>query len=132
VLPAAHQRRLASLLFLALCCAAQLYLQAHQAFVPHHLCPVDGELAHASHVATDHGAEDVGPALSSPSEDDEHEEHCSLLLGGVQRKVALRSASIGIPPAPRLVRDDVVRSAPRHAAVAVLAYAPKQSPPLVG
>jgi hypothetical protein len=105
---------------------------AHFALVSHHVCATHGELVHGDEHAHGLAASAPGPGSASftaPTETDEEHDHCSLLArqkeqlaGSGETAVLLAPAT---PDAERCPRLDALAPGGE----ALLALAPKTSPP---
>ncbi len=144
---AARRRRWTGLFLVLLFVASQAYTAAHHSFVEHHVCPVEGRLAHGEHhhgssaAGCEHGEECVhgsetasqcgdGPedlVLHQSSSSEEHADHCSLPTTREERHEE-DPPTQGMPAASW--RPAFLAASQRHGSLLRLfRLAPKQSPP---
>lgn len=133
----ASERVLPALIAIALTLIAALGNLTHEAWVPHHWCPMHGEFVDAAggaaQLATKSPQAQLSGTVAIPaggSAESEHD-HCPF--------IAAHARGFGVPQgAPRIVfvavRPDVtaaekIAAAPRIAASYLLLRAPKTSPP---
>jgi len=116
-----------SLLWLLLFVLLRLQVAAHQAFTPHVVCPLDGELAHAH---AEDGEQEHPPTSdpegSGPGED--HSEHCGLQPAtqpATSEPAHLPSDFVLVRASPQELTPTARATCPER----LFLLAPKQSPP---
>ena len=122
-------------LLLALFVCGQAYAVAHRALVRHEVCYIDGEVVHGYHghdlAPTEvHDSEETeGPAVTAAEGEEEHAEHCSVVLLRDPRKCVFEPVTLDMGLAARKLTVAALRSQALGSRIPVLRFAPKQSPP---
>ena len=129
-------QRALGLFVVALFVFVQAYAAMHYFVVEHHLCPVDGQLAHGEHQhagdVDEHHEEEhsSGPLVQADEDSDEHGDDCSLPQTRDPRKTAPPRASWSAQQPRVWTHAAVLETQTFENAIAVFRLAPKQSPPL--
>ncbi len=127
-LKTAHQRAGAVLATLGLA-VAPVGGNLHLAAVQHEICAEHGELAHGEHTHAEVEADGASTIAEEPSHSDEHDHGCVLLASLWSQPLPAHHATITIAPQVPSADQTALAHLPR-ASRNVLAWAPKQSPPV--